>query len=207
MGAIYPTSQSIEGEKTMEEHANPTESGTRDDDVASIIEIRDPEIDVEAIMARVRANVARRRAEGAYQEDLDAVAEEVFAEVMASQPTASLPPSEGGLTATLAELGNRWMVREVPFTSRVPVLGPVIVAARTFWNWMSTKWYVQPILQQQMGFNALVVRAFQEMDAERQALAEEVHQLRSICEQQQRDIEMLRREERDESKHEPPSTD
>jgi hypothetical protein len=94
----------------------------------------------------------------------------------------------------LAELSARWVVREVPFTSRVPVLGPLIVTVRNLWNWMSTKWYVQPILQQLVGFNALVVRAFNEMDAERQALAEEVRQLKSACEQQQREIELLMEE-------------
>lgn len=44
-------------------------------DPDQIIEIRDPEVDVEAIMARVRENTARRRAEGVYQEDLDAIAD------------------------------------------------------------------------------------------------------------------------------------
>ena len=182
----------VEGEKTMKEQVTLAKNETPgDDDVVNIIEIRDPEVDVEAIMAQIRANVARRRAEGAYQEDLDAIADEVLAEVMASQPSTSLPPSESGLAATLAEMSTRWVVREVPFTSRVPVFGPLIVAARNLWNWMSTKWYVQPILQQLMGFNALIVRAFHEMDVERQAMAEEVCQLKSICEQQQREIELL----------------
>lgn len=165
-----------------------------DNDVAKIIEIHDPEIDVEAIMAQIRANVARRRAEGAYQEDLDAIADEVFAKVMAFQVSASLPLSGDGLAVTLAELSTRWVVCEVPFTSRVPVLGPLIVAARNLWNWMSTKWYIRPILQQLIEFNALVVRAFNEMDAERRTLIEEMRLLKSVSERQQKEIEWLVKE-------------
>lgn len=166
---------------------------TPDLDLDQIIEILDPEIDVEAIMAQVRENVARRRAAGAYQEDLDAIADEVRAEVMVAQPAArSALSEEGGLATTLAELNARWVVREVPFTSRVPVLGPLIVAVRNFWNWMSTKWYVRGILQQLMGFNALVVRAFSEVNAEHQDLVRELSQVKAMCELQQKEIDLLK---------------
>lgn len=139
-------------------------------ELEQIIEIRDPEIDVEQVMDRIRANVARRRAEGAYQEDLDAIASEVFAGVV---PESTAVDIEGGILAlTLSELDSHWMIREQPFVSRVPILGPLIVAVRYLWNWMSTKWYVQSLLQQQVGFNALTVRALHEVNIEHQLLAE-----------------------------------
>lgn len=150
-----------------------------------VIEIRDPEIDVDAIMAQIRENVARRRAEGAYQEDLDAIADEVLAEVMAMPIDEMGGAGQAqGIENTLAELNVRWVVREVPFSSGVPVLGRLIVALRNFWNWMSTKWYVRGILQQQVEFNALVVRAFNQMQLENQTLAKTV-------EQQREEIEIL----------------
>jgi hypothetical protein len=163
--------------------------------LSEIVEIRDPEVDVEAIMARVRENVARRRAEGAYQEDLDAIAGEVFAAVLQPKPSAPARwPATGPAADTLAEMNNRWMVHEVPFTSQTPVVGPLIVAVRTFWNWMSTKWYIQGILQQLVGFNALVVRAFTESASAHQSLADEVRELRALCQQQQMEINSLKEE-------------
>mgnify|MGYP001815574980 CR=1 FL=1 len=144
-------------------------------ELEQIIEIRDPEIDVEQVMDRIRANVARRRAEGAYREDLDAIASEIFAEVL---PEGTSSESEGGVLAlTLSELESHWMIREQPFVSHVPVLGHLIVAVRNLWNWMSTKWYVQPLLQQQVGFNALAVRAFHELSVENRLLSESVQRL------------------------------
>ncbi|MBN2006002.1 MAG: hypothetical protein JXA21_21770 [Anaerolineae bacterium] len=151
------------------------------DDLDGVIEIRDPDIDVAAIMAQIRENVARRRAEGAYQEDVDAIADEVFAEVMAAGDASGSSDAQG-MDGTLAELNVRWAVREVPFASGVPVLGGLIVALRNFWNWMSTKWYVRGLLQQQVEFNALVVRAFNQMWLENQTLAKTVEQQRGEIE-------------------------
>ncbi len=165
-------------------------------DVSDVIEIRDPEIDVDALMTRVRENVARRRAEGAYQEDLDAITREVFAQAAAASAAASVAPSvpmpkSAPPSSTLAELDARWMVREVPFTSNVRLFGSLIVAVRNFWNWMSAKWYVRAILQQQVGFNVLAVRALTESAVAQQALADEVQRLQSLLQQQQVEIALL----------------
>jgi hypothetical protein len=161
-------------------------------DVADIIEIRDPQIDVDALMARIRENVARRRREGAYTEDLDVIAEEVFAGAMAGQVTSFIAGGDvHNLAASMAELNARWMVREVPFASNVPVFGPLIVVVRNAWNWMSTKWYVRPILHQLVGFNALVVRALNDSVAIQQGLTEEVRQLRAEAAALRKEIERL----------------
>jgi hypothetical protein len=164
-------------------------------DVADVIEIRDPEVDVEAIMAQVRQNVARRRAEGAYQEDIDAIADEVFAEVIGAQGTnLASAGANDPISIVLAELNARWMVREMPFRSQMPLFGPLIVAVRTGWNWMSTRWYVQAIVQQVIQFNVTVVTAFNEVVSSQQRLAEEVRQVKARCEQQQEEIAMLQEE-------------
>ena len=73
----------------------------------------------------------------------------------------------------LAELLGRGNLRETDFTSQVPIVGPLIVAVRRLWNWMSTKWYVRPILGQQSEVNALTTRLlsdlaqWHEMDGQR----------------------------------------
>jgi GT2 family glycosyltransferase len=71
-------------------------------------------------------------------------------------------------------------VREVPFSSQVPVLGRLFVAFRSLWNSMSTKWYVRPLLQQQNAFNAEVVKHLQ---AERRDVAENVRELTFLAQE------------------------
>lgn len=70
------------------------------------------------------------------------------------------------------------VVAEPAFTSRTPVLGPLIVAVRRLWNWMSTKWYVRPILEQQNRFNSEVVRACDELASMVVELSGQVWELR-----------------------------
>jgi hypothetical protein len=178
----------------MQADANESSDAQPSQDPGEIFEIRDPQIDVEALMRTVRENVARRRAEGAYREDLDAIADEVFRGVLSTSMISALPiDDEADPASTLARLNVRWAVHEVPFVSRTPVLGPLVVAVRSFWNWMSTKWYVRAILEQQVGFNALVVCALSESSAAHQALAEETRHLQAICQQQQDEIALLKK--------------
>ena len=63
------------------------------------------------------------------------------------------------LESLVTDLDARWLVRERPFISHAPLFGPVIARFRALWNGISTRWYVQPILQQQVEFNAAVLRA------------------------------------------------
>ncbi len=65
------------------------------------------------------------------------------------------------LHATLCAKAN---VVEQPFTSTMPLLGPAVVRVRELWNWMSTKWYVRPLVHQQNEFNVGVVSSLQILD-------------------------------------------
>ena len=67
--------------------------------------------------------------------------------------------SQRRLTDALIEMESLWEVCERPFISHVPVLGRWIVAFRNLWNSAATKWYVRPLLSQQVQFNGAVVRA------------------------------------------------
>jgi len=64
------------------------------------------------------------------------------------------------------ELIQLWEIRERPFTSQVPILGPWISAFRELWNSVATKWYVHPMLTQQVQFNGAVVRALNRLYAQ-----------------------------------------
>jgi len=76
-----------------------------------------------------------------------------------------------GLTNALTdELEALWEVREHPFSSPVPIIGPWIVAFRNLWNSVATRWYVRPLLSQQVQFNGALVRALTKFDAQYQNL-------------------------------------
>jgi hypothetical protein len=65
----------------------------------------------------------------------------------------------------MAELEARQTIREQPFRSDVPIIGPLISRFRAMWNSISTRWYVLPLLQQQSEFNALLVFYLRAMEA------------------------------------------
>ncbi|MFN8498729.1 MAG: glycosyltransferase [Anaerolineae bacterium] len=101
-----------------------------------------------------------------------------------SPPAPFLPPGAEGGGETAAEvpalppspiLGEGPGVRDVtdlavlrpqPFVSNAPLVGPLIVWARTLWNSISTKWYVQPLVEQQTRFNAATAEALQQIASE-----------------------------------------
>jgi hypothetical protein len=56
-------------------------------------------------------------------------------------------------------------VVEKPFTSSTPIVGPLLVRFRTFWNNIATTWYVRPLTQQQNEYNYQVWERLQEMRA------------------------------------------
>lgn len=48
-------------------------------------------------------------------------------------------------------------------SSRIPLIGPLIVAFRRLCSWAATDWYVRPIMEQQNRFNEQVVRSLGEL--------------------------------------------
>jgi hypothetical protein len=67
---------------------------------------------------------------------------------------------------TLAEeLMDLWEIREQPFSSQVPIVGHWVSVFRELWNSVATKWYVRPMLAQQVQFNGAVVRALNRLQA------------------------------------------
>lgn len=67
------------------------------------------------------------------------------------------------LQSHIAEVMQGWHVREKPFTSSMPLFGLLIARLRERLNNLSTRWYVRPILQQQVDYNASVARALREI--------------------------------------------
>lgn len=67
----------------------------------------------------------------------------------------------GAVLPALEILNSAWRVEERPFSSKMPLFGPLIVAFRSIWNSISTRWYVLGLFQQQMKFNQLSNKVMQ----------------------------------------------
>ena len=79
---------------------------------------------------------------------------------MLRQPDQAAVTTQHEASNALADqMEALWEIHEHPFTSKVPILGRWIVAFRNLWNSVATKWYVRPLLSQQVQFNGAVVRA------------------------------------------------
>ncbi|MEI7553767.1 glycosyltransferase family 2 protein [Candidatus Chlorohelix sp.] len=63
------------------------------------------------------------------------------------------------LPSRLSDVKKGWLVEEKSFNSRIPF----VAALRERFNNISTRWYVKPILQQQVDYNATVARAIEDM--------------------------------------------
>ncbi len=167
-----------------------------------VIEIRDTAVDVEALMTLIRDRAAQRRAGVDTSLDLDATTRSVFAaagvapaadiDTRQAIPLPATPPPGQETLPALRDLNAQWMIREQPFTSNAPLIGPLIVRVRDAWNWMSTKWYVRPLLQQITAFNLSVVRAFRDVEAEQGRVADRIRDLEALTRQQAAEIEALR---------------
>ena len=76
--------------------------------------------------------------------------------------TGSAASEEPSPLASLGDASSIAAIREQPFRSEFPVIGPWIAAFRRQWNRISTERYVKPMFHQQSRFNALLVDALQQ---------------------------------------------
>jgi glycosyltransferase involved in cell wall biosynthesis len=116
-----------------------------------VIEIRDPQLDQQAIRQQVRARLAQRLAAGGYGPDPRSFGPASLRTPPA--PTAIAAPGTAEIDRELAILTATQTIHEPAFESSAPVIGRLIVITRRAWNWMSTKWYVRPIVAQQNRIN------------------------------------------------------
>lgn len=79
---------------------------------------------------------------------------------------------------------ERAQVREHPFASEAPLIGPLIARFREAWNSVAAKWYVRPLLHQQNLFNRMVAERLYdqelrlvEQDREQVALTHDLTEL------------------------------
>lgn len=78
----------------------------------------------------------------------------------ASQEIPELSSQNSGLVQihSTEYLSNKSLLKPQPFQSSVPILGTLVVWFRGVWNSVSTRWYLQPLIEQQSEFNHLLVQ-------------------------------------------------
>jgi hypothetical protein len=82
-------------------------------------------------------------------------------ELIARHIRAAMDPT----TSPADPLQKMAQVQERPFSSTLPLIGPIVAGFRQLWNSISTQWYVRPLLEQQNQFNQILVARLQELEA------------------------------------------
>lgn len=130
-------------------------------------EIRDGEIDVEEIMARIRENIRRRKEAGMYPAD------PVFPAVPDDRGV------HGGTSATardIASLSDTWNIQNSGYfiSSHRPVAGKFLVKGRELVHG-EVRRYVDPVFWKQSEFNGSVARVFNDLDVRLADLESRLH--------------------------------
>ena len=66
----------------------------------------------------------------------------------------------------MAWLQEKGRLEERPFSSSVPLFGPLIVWIRRAWNSVAAKWVIRPLIRQQNEFNALIVQQMSNFESQ-----------------------------------------
>lgn len=152
-----------------------------------VVHILDPDIDAAAVLRRVAQGVEQRRAEGAYGPDPATRGPRSLRPEGPELPLDNNPEDFPGLRESLAALIAEGHLDEPDFVSNTPLVGPLIVAARRAWNWISTKWYVRPILSRQSQVNARTARVISDLAQWHELDARRLYQLeRQVAELEER---------------------
>jgi GT2 family glycosyltransferase len=102
---------------------------------------------------------------------------------VAAEPTGLLAAKPVDALSELARLEPR------PFRSRLPG----VATFRSAWNWMSTRWYVAPILDQQSDFNRLAAGALARVESRLSALEQRLVLQAALLAEIDRDLVALAR--------------
>jgi hypothetical protein len=152
--------------------------------IPEIIEIRDPEIDVESIVAQIRENIRQRKQTHPELFDVELPTFPV------SEPSSGETAADGALafnlrqaTSTADEIG----VMMSPVKSSLPVVGPLWAALKRQMHGL-VLYYVNTLASKQIKFNRHVVQVLQGLvkqgiDDEIAALQQEIESLRARIEQ------------------------
>ena len=170
----------------------------KEDDLAGVVEFRDPEIDAEAIMRTIREKIRQRRAQAEAQGlDYESFVEGLYAAQVSARfnhelyyDLRRLSLSYNKIAVGLSLTGNR-----------LPIVGALIQRLRAGLHYL-VLYYVNMLAGQQMAFNEYVVRALttlvQDLESEPapskvKALQEQVDALQARVQQLEKTLADARR--------------
>ncbi len=123
-----------------------------------IIKINDPALDKENIQAQLQTDIAHL--------SIPDLAQTGPKKLHHKQQRTSGSTKENNIphfTYTFTELIDNTAIKEPEFSSDAPIISPLIIKFRQLWNWMSTRWYVLPIIKQQSDVNMQMALMLMEM--------------------------------------------
>lgn len=132
---------------------------TRDDRLEGMVEFRDPDIDSEAIMRKIRTKIRERRAEAESKGlDYEAFVEGLYASQVSTRFDHDLYYDLRRMSVGYNKIGVGLSLTE----SRVPILGPIIQRVRRALHQLVI-YYVNQLAGQQARFNEYTMRAMTSM--------------------------------------------
>jgi len=146
------------------------------DDVEQIVEIRDPEIDAESIMRRIRENIRKRRAQAEEQGlDYEAFVEGLYASQATARFDHSLYYDLRRMSVGYDKIGVGLSLTE----SQLPLIAPLVQRVRRALHHLVI-YYTNKLAGQQARFNEYVVRAVSGLvkELEEDPTSEEVESMR-----------------------------
>ena len=123
-----------------------------------VIEIKDANLNKKEILYKIKQGI-----KGKMVPDFATIGPEKLRQVQADLADES--GAAPGNHESFIDLMLIHQLEEPEFSSEAPIIGPWIVRVRQLWNWMSTKWYVRPILKQQSTVNGQIALLLIEMEA------------------------------------------
>jgi hypothetical protein len=127
--------------------------------MSEIIQIKDPALNQDEIFQVIQEQLSQREA----IPNPESFGPDVL-HPRHTKPNEEAAKATADLDTQLMDLIMSFRLEEQPFVSDAPVVGPLIVGLRRVWNWMSTKWYVRPIMHQQTRVNSRIVLLLMEMN-------------------------------------------
>lgn len=125
----------------------------------NVIEIKDPNLNEKEILDQIKKQIENKTAP-----EFAAIGPEIlhYDDTNAAQ---GAPAHAGSSHDAFIDLMLMHQLEEPDFSSETPLIGGWIVRLRQLWNWMSTKWYVRPIIKQQSTVNGQIAILLLEMEA------------------------------------------
>lgn len=89
-------------------------------------------------------------------------------------PSSQTPPDSSVGASLLAQLHQRWALREHKFDSPIPIVGRLIATCRRQWYAVAAQWSIRQVIHQQNQVNGMVLQILSHLQQEQERLRDEL---------------------------------